>query len=134
MVRKIVYFNVFSLVVLVLTIMCNAKKPTDGTACTMDAKTFKSMDRSHATVLDVRTPAEYASGHVAGAKLMDVKDSSFEQKLSGLDKSQKYVVYCKSGIRSHRAAGIMIEHGFKDVCEVKDGVKELKSAGVAFQP
>ncbi len=134
MIRKIVYINIVSLAVLALTIMCEAKRPADNSACTMDAKAFKSMDLADVKILDVRTPEEYASGHVAGAKMIDVKDSSFENSLSGLDKSQKYVVYCKSGIRSGRAATIMAKHGFSDVCVVKSKIDELRSEGMPFEP
>ncbi len=63
-------------------------------------------------VIDVRTPAEYAQGHVAGAINIDVEGSAFASGIAALDKSGVYLVYCHSGRRSAIAAGIMSDSGF----------------------
>lgn len=66
-------------------------------------------------VVDVRTPEEYTPAHVKGAVHIDIKHSSFESKLRGLDKSKSYKVYCRSGNRSGKAIDIMKGHGFKNL-------------------
>jgi rhodanese-related sulfurtransferase len=57
-----------------------------------------------ARVLDVRSRAEYQSGHVAGARNLDVSAPDFARQVKGLNAKRTYVVYCQSGNRSARAA------------------------------
>ena len=63
-------------------------------------------------VIDVRTAAEYASGHVSNAINIDVEDSSFSSNISNLNKSGVYLVYCQSGRRSALAATALTEAGY----------------------
>lgn len=69
-----------------------------------------------AIVMDVRTPEEYAEGHISGAVLLDVKDTEgFEKGLSEMSSEKTYYVYCRSGRRSLDAAGKIKARGFKVV-------------------
>lgn len=67
------------------------------------------------TVIDVRTPAEYADGHLDGAVNIDVSAAGFATELAQLDPSADYVVYCQSGNRSSRAVAQMTQAGFTSV-------------------
>jgi rhodanese-related sulfurtransferase len=60
-----------------------------------------------ATVIDVRTPAEYDAGHVEGATLVDIQGTGFDAAVADLDPDATYVVYCRSGNRSAQAAEVM---------------------------
>jgi len=79
------------------------------------------------TVIDVRTPEEYADGHIEGAVLVDVQASTFDEDIAGLDPKASYVVYCRSGNRSAQAAGRMRSAGL----DVIDGgaMADMESAG-----
>ena len=79
------------------------------------------------TVIDVRTPEEYAAGHIEGAELVDVQASTFDDDIAGLDPDASYVVYCRSGNRSAQAAVRMREAGL----DVIDGgaMSDMESAG-----
>lgn len=70
---------------------------------------------SGATVIDVRTPEEFASGHVADAVNIDVSSGDFEEKVGELDPEAEYVVYCRSGNRSTQAMEKMADLGFDDL-------------------
>jgi rhodanese-related sulfurtransferase len=70
------------------------------------------------TIIDVRTPAEYAAGHIAGAQNIDYEAADFGTRIEALDKAAPYVVYCRSGRRSALAQAQMKDAGFTDV---KDG-------------
>lgn len=63
-----------------------------------------------ATLVDVRTPAEFASGSIPGAK--NVPLPNLESRLAELDKERAVVVFCASGMRSARAAAILKRNGF----------------------
>jgi phage shock protein E len=80
------------------------------------------------TVIDVRTPAEYAAGHVEGSENIDLSSATFEQQLDGLDKDEEYVVYCQSGNRSATAADKMADLGFTKVVDA-GGIVSLQAAG-----
>jgi len=79
-------------------------------------------------VIDVRTPAEFAAGHIAGARNIDVEAGDFASKIAPLDTSAKYLVYCRSGRRSAIAADQMAAAGFKDVVD-GGGMADLVAAG-----
>lgn len=65
-------------------------------------------------VIDVRTPAEFASGHLEGAINIDVQGSDFDVRIAELDPDGHYVVYCRSGNRSGQAIQRMAELGITD--------------------
>jgi phage shock protein E len=99
-------------------------------ACSSDGgvKHLASSDFSHSisaantVVIDVRTPAEYAQGHLPGAINIDVEGSSFDSEIAKLDKSKHYALYCRSGHRSGIAAQKLVDAGFKDVVDLKGGL------------
>ena len=65
-------------------------------------------------ILDVRTPQEYAAGHLEDAVLLDWRDNvKFMQEVENYDKSKTYYIYCRSGRRSNSAAKYMKSKGFK---------------------
>lgn len=78
-------------------------------------------------VIDVRTPAEYAEGHLDGAVNIDVEDANFGTILSQLPTDGEYVVYCRSGNRSARAVEIMKGSGFTNVTDAH-GISDASSA------
>jgi len=66
-------------------------------------------------VIDVRSAAEYAEGHVLGAINLDIENGAFQAELSSLDNSVGYALYCRSGSRSAMAAELMATSGFTEV-------------------
>ena len=80
-------------------------------------------------LLDVRTPAEFAEGHIPGAINIDWRDEDFLQQAEAqLDKSRPLMVYCKSGRRSESAAIALEEAGF-DTYDLKNGYLAWTNAG-----
>ena len=67
---------------------------------------------SNITVIDVRTPEEYAEGHIDGAQLIDFYSDTFGDDIAALDPDGEFLVYCRSGHRSGQAVGLMRELGF----------------------
>lgn len=90
-----------------------------------EAKTMISQNPD-IVVLDVRTPGETAQGMIQNAIEIDYNGSDFAGKVSKLDKSKTYLVYCKSGGRSARASKQMINAGFTDVTNMKGGYSAWK--------
>jgi phage shock protein E len=80
--------------------------------------------------LDVRTPGEFAEGHLKGARLIDFQSGNFENEISILDKNATYAVYCRSGNRSGQAVKVMRDAGFTKVFNMNGGVIDWANAGL----
>jgi rhodanese-related sulfurtransferase len=80
-------------------------------------------------VLDVRTPGEFATGHIENAINIDVEGMTFDSEIAKLDKNVEYAVYCRSGRRSAVATEKMAEAGFTKLTNLKDGVISWQGAG-----
>jgi len=74
------------------------------------------------TVLDVRTPDEYKTGHIKGAININFYDKDFKKKVSKLDKSKAYLMHCHSGGRSGKASKMMVEAGFRLIYDLAPGM------------
>ncbi|HSP30296.1 MAG TPA: rhodanese-like domain-containing protein [Ilumatobacteraceae bacterium] len=81
-------------------------------------------------VLDVRTPEEFAEGHLDGAVLVDFYDADFAEQLATLDTDVPYLVYCRSGNRSGQAMGVMEQLGFSSAADVDGGIVAWSAAGL----
>jgi len=78
-------------------------------------------------ILDVRSQAEYDSGHLANATLIPVNE--LESKLYKLDKQKDILVYCGSGGRSATASQTLVDNGFSSVYNMLGGTTSWKNAG-----
>ncbi len=74
-------------------------------------------------LLDVRTPREFKEGHIPGALHMDVQATeTFLKQIAALPKNKTYIVYCRSGVRSMKAAELMQQNGFRQVLNMEQGI------------
>lgn len=97
----------------------------------LSAEEFKARRRPGDAVLDVRTPAEFAAGHLAGALNVDMHRPDFAERVEalGLEAGQPLYLYCRSGARSGRAARQLRKMGFAEAYNV-GGLAELARAGL----
>lgn len=89
----------------------------------------KKMSAQKGQVIDVRTPKEFKSGHIAGAVNLHVYDKDFEQRVDKLDKNKPVYVYCKAGSRSAEATETLKGKGFKTIVELDGGMDAWSEAG-----
>ncbi len=93
----------------------------------LDAAAFReAITAGQGAVLDVRTPGEFADGSLPGARNLDYLGSGFKKALPGLDKSQAYYVFCRSGARSAQACRQMADAGFPQVFNLRDGIHSYR--------
>ena len=105
--------------------------------CTAQQQNFESLDveafekvisDTSVVRLDVRSIDEYASGHIAKAINIDVMKDDFTTKATSLlPKDKTIALYCRSGRRSKKAAGILVENGYK-VIELNSGISGWTNA------
>lgn len=81
------------------------------------------------TIVDVRTPAEFAEGHLPGAVNIDIASPDFSAQVSALDPSAPYAVYCRSGNRSASALSEMAAVGMTGAYHLGGGIGAWQSAG-----
>ncbi len=79
-------------------------------------------------VLDVRTPKEYAQGHIKGAINIDYYADDFAEQLEALDPNTTYLVHCRSGVRSGRSLPILKAKGISHLIHLDGGIRAWNSA------
>jgi len=120
--KKLIKFLVASLVAIFAVsslAACSATEPLD--MATVSA------------VIDVRTPEEFATGHLDGALHFDIQGAEFDSQLGTLDKAADYVIYCRSGNRAGQAISYMQENGFTGTLTNAGSVDDAAAAtGIAI--
>lgn len=86
-----------------------------------NAQFTQKMKEKNVVILDVRTPDEFRAGYIKGATLLNVNSAEFDSAIQKLDKSKTYLVYCRSGARSMRAATKMKAAGFEKLYNLEAG-------------
>lgn len=111
-------------------ICAGCKSPTTVNLLEPNEFIAASKSDSKSVILDVRRPAEFSEGHLAGAINLDwLDEENFMKGLESLDKSRTYYIYCRSGRRSAAAAEKMKEAGFR-VIDMKGGILEWENLGM----
>ncbi len=95
-----------------------------------DAAAITENPPDELVVLDVRTPEEFAEGHLEGAVLVDFYAADFAERLAALDTDVPYLVYCRSGNRSGQTLGLMEQLGFTSAVDVDGGIVAWAGAGL----
>jgi len=106
----------------------SAKTPTKVQKVGVEEFDKLRQDKSK-TVLDVRTPQEFKSGHIPGAVNIDINSPDFENKIGALDKQKTYLVHCAAGGRSARACKKLEGMGFKELYDLSPGFRGWEKAG-----
>ena len=106
-----------------------SSSPT-ATGAHLTASDFSTAMKTPGTiVLDVRTPAEFATGHLPGAQNIDIEGADFATRIAALDKAATYAVYCHSGNRSATAMEQMAAADFAHVYDLAGGIGAWQSMG-----
>jgi rhodanese-related sulfurtransferase len=86
-------------------------------------------DNPNFEIIDIRTPDEYAAGHLENAKLIDYYADNFKAELDKLDRTKSYLIYCRTGSRSGLARDIMEGMGFLSVYNMQGGITAWQAGG-----
>ncbi len=93
------------------------------------AEFAKVVEQPGVQIIDVRTPAEFADGHIAGAVNIPVQQPDFIERIARLDPKATYAVYCRSGHRSKMAVAQMQGAGITHIYELADGLNGWTADG-----
>lgn len=94
----------------------------------LSPKLFKKQFKKakNKVLIDVRTPEEFAEGHLRKAQNIDYQNDNFKEQISKLDKSKTYYLYCRSGKRTVGAAEVMQKTGFENIVVLEGGLLAWK--------
>jgi len=82
---------------------------------------------------DVRTSREYQSGHIEGARNLNVLNGTFRSFIDTLDRNTPMIVYCQKGRRSGRAANALKKLGFTRIYDLEGGLDKWTAEGNAVE-
>lgn len=129
MIKKINRFFVISLIFFAIF----ACKDVVGDSAEVELITVEEMDKllklEKVQLIDVRTPEEYAEGHIAGSININFNADDFEEQIVKADKSKPVAVYCGKGGRSSRCSAFMKKAGFKKIYDLNGGITEWQYKG-----
>lgn len=92
-----------------------------------ETEMISMMGQKKVKVIDVRTDAEVKQGYIDGTSyFIDINSPNFNSEIKRLDPDVTYIVYCRSGGRSAKAADLMVSNGFKNVYNLTGGISNWK--------
>lgn len=90
---------------------------------------FLSSPPADALILDVRTEAEFGSGHVPGA--VNIPHGELASRLSELPSTdQPVVVYCRSGKRAGMASSVLLDAGYTNILHLEGDMNAWQASGL----
>lgn len=127
---KIIRYAASLITMAMCTIQLSGCNSNDSIISVSAAEFQKEMKADSVQILDVRTPAEYADGHIGGAININVQSEDFQNIADRkLSKNATILVYCRSGRRSLDAAVKLTELGYK-VINLKGGIIDWKDSNL----
>ena len=125
----------YGLTSFLVLIFLSSSAQTEEAGKVMDAQGFhRQMEQAPSKIiLDVRTPEEFAEGHLEGALNIDIYDENFDQQLEMLEKDQPVFVYCKAGTRSEEAGRHLRQLGFNQIYDLKGGIMAWENNGLPLK-
>lgn len=100
-----------------LAVLLTVVSPVATAACSGGDRT-DLVAVADSVLIDVRTPAEFADGHLPGALNIPVESDEFLTLIGTLDPDATYGVYCRSGNRSAYAVDVMRDAGFANLVDL----------------
>jgi rhodanese-related sulfurtransferase len=109
---------------------CNAQ--TSKSIKTIEVKVFEENLKTteKPQLIDVRTPEEFAEGHLENSKNINWNGSDFEVQVAKYDKTKPVLVYCKLGGRSAKAAVKLAEMGFTTIYNLDGGITKWNESNL----
>ncbi|WP_166837101.1 rhodanese-like domain-containing protein [Rheinheimera pleomorphica] len=89
------------------------------------------VNRQNALVVDIRAEADFAKGHITGARHLLLADIE-KQQLAGLEKhkAEPIILVCQAGMTAQKAAASLLKQGFSNVAVLQGGMGSWTSASL----
>lgn len=130
--RKMKKFMLLLLLAFGFNLGVNAQAANSKGVVAIPAEKFKKMAESgRYTIIDIRTPREFAEGHIKGAINIDFYKKTFYSKMDAY-KNKAFLYYCRSGNRTGQAMRKFNQMNFKEGYDLQHGIISWKRAGFKF--
>lgn len=116
-----------ALAALALVVFFASRGRAEGAISPAEAESWIK-EKKDLQLIDVRTPPEYADGHLANAKLIPLQE--LEGRWAEIDKGKPILLYCRSGHRSGNALKILHDKGYAQAKHMEGGINAWKAAGL----
>ena len=132
---KKIIIVLFAMAAIITAAGCSANTPSQtaskGTAdkskeeaayINVDVKEAAKLIEQGITIIDVRTPEEYKTGHIANAQLIPLQE--IEARINEFSVDKQYLIVCRSGNRSAQSSEILTKNGMKNIYNMTGGMNE----------
>lgn len=112
---------------------CSAPQPESQAKISIADASELIADNKSVIVLDVRTPAEFETGHIQNAVNIDINSDDFAQRVALLDRDTTYVIHCAANVengRTDKSITVMNELGFTDLLDLEGGIIAWQQEGL----
>ena len=113
---------------LAMVLFASSRVMAEGTVSPTEA-TGLIKNTQNLQLIDVRTPAEYADGHLTKAKLIPLQE--LEERFAEINKNKPVLLYCRSGHRSGMALKLLNDKGYTQAKHIEGGITAWKAAGLS---
>lgn len=111
------------IITFLLLLSCTAMMLAQGQATKLDPAEYrKKTEGKNVQLVDIRSPQEYANGHITNAENQNFYSATFYSDLDKYNKSQPLYIYCRSGNRTSLAINELQKIGFVQVIDLKTGL------------
>lgn len=123
----------FIALIVILTLIIRSYIVTSGAKNVTASDAVRMVNRDDAVIVDVRTEEEFRNGHILNAS--NIPLGLLESRSQELQKykSHPLIIVCKSGNRSHQAAGILKKQGFEQIFNLSGGMLSWESANLPVE-
>lgn len=129
--------TIYTFLAALTLISCGAPEPVvveEAPAPTLEyldaAAAASLIDSEEVKIVDVRTPAEFANGHLVGATNIDFNSAAFADEVAKLDPESAYLIHCAVGGRSTASLETFEAAGFKRLYHLDGGYNGWVDAGL----
>ncbi len=119
-------------IMLISSFACKAPETEIKAVITVDDASVLLSEDPSIVVLDVRTPEEYAMGHIGNSINIDISTKDFLKRVAQLDRDQTYLVHCAANVsngRAEKSLSIMNDLEFRDLLDLEGGFVAWQESG-----
>jgi rhodanese-related sulfurtransferase len=133
--KKLIIISLLIAVAVGVGIFFSTKPTSNKTYSHLNPEQFNTeLNTGSYSLLDIRTTDEFNTGHIKNATQIDYYQTEvFSKYLDNLDKTKKYLIYCRSGNRSGKAIEIMQQKGFTNVSDLTGGITAWTAANLSLE-
>jgi phage shock protein E len=119
------------LVLLAAPVFAESEAPSEAPSIAASELSARRASGVAPVVIDVRTPEEYASGHIPGA--LNIPFDQVARRISEVDAPHGVALYCMVGPRARKGESALLSAGYTSVLHLEGGLAAWQAAGLPVE-